>query len=45
MDLINMTYKVQSINFIRRVNRENCYLSSHSFEFGDLLRGMEAENK
>ena len=42
MDLINMTYKVQSINFIRE---KNCYLSSHSFEFGDLLRGMEAENK
>ena len=34
-----MTNRAQFINFIRRLNRGNFYVSSHSFEIYDLLAG------
>ena len=33
MDLLNMTKRAKSMNFTRRLNGGNFYLSSYSFEF------------
>ena len=40
MDLLNMTIGHKSMNFnIRRLNRGNVYLLSHSFQIWGLING------
>ena len=40
MNLSNITNRAKSMNFIRRLNGENVYLSSYSLKLGDLLRKL-----
>ena len=43
MDLLNMTNRAQILyeDFIRRLNRGNCYFSKQSFKIWWLISGIE----
>ena len=40
MDLLNMTNRPKSLNFIRRLNRGNFYFSKQSFKIWWLISGI-----